>query len=101
LAEETVQRFCAILGSVCGDFALAYGAAGGVYLAGGVAPRLADALNGGGFRAAFEDKGRFAGYLAAIPTRLVTHPYLALLGAARALQMDDPPSRTPAGLLNE
>jgi glucokinase len=85
VAAETVRRFCTILGAVCGDFALAYGAVGGVYLAGGIAPRMMAELSDGGFRAAFEDKGRYAGYLAAIPTRVIVHPYLALLGAARAL----------------
>ncbi len=82
----TVRRFCSILGAVAGDFALAYGAVGGVLLAGGVAPRLLDWLAEDGFRAAFEGKGRLSDYLAAIPTRVVTHPYPALLGAAEALE---------------
>ncbi|MGC1301414.1 MAG: glucokinase [Caulobacteraceae bacterium] len=86
LARHAVERFCAIFGSVAGDFALAYGAKGGVYLAGGIAPQLADALDAGDFRKAFEAKGRLQPYLASIPTYVVTHPYLALIGAARALQ---------------
>jgi len=83
---ETLERFCAIFGAVAGDFALSYGAQGGVYLAGGIAPRLLDVLQASAFRSRFEAKGRFRAYLAAIPTRVVTHPYLALLGAAYALQ---------------
>jgi glucokinase len=85
-AVQTVERFCAIFGSVAGDFALAYGATGGVYLAGGIAPRLLDILEASAFRSRFEDKGRFRDYVAAIPTRVVTHPYLALLGAAQVLK---------------
>jgi glucokinase len=86
VAMQTLERFCAIFGAVAGDFALSYGAQGGVYLAGGIAPRLLDVLQTGGFRSRFEDKGRFRDYVAAIPTRVVTHPYLALLGAAHLLQ---------------
>jgi len=86
IAMETLERFCAIYGAVAGDFALSYGAQGGVYLAGGIAPRLLDILRNGAFRRRFEAKGRFRDYVGAIPTRVVTHPYLALLGAAYALQ---------------
>ncbi len=85
-ALATVRRFCSILGAAAGDFALAYGAVGGVLLAGGIAPRLLDVLAEGGFRAAFERKGRLTSYVAAIPTEVVTHPYLALLGAAERLR---------------
>ena len=85
LAAAALERFCSILGAVAGDLALAYGAAGGVFLAGGIAPRLLAPLNAGGFRAAFERKGRLAGYLAAIPTQVVTHPFLALIGAMESL----------------
>jgi glucokinase len=85
-ARETLERFCAIFGAVAGDFALSYGALGGVYLAGGIAPRLLDILQTGAFRSRFEAKGRFRDYVASIPTRVVTHPYLALLGAAHVLQ---------------
>jgi len=86
IAIQTLERFCAILGAVAGDFALSYGARGGVYVAGGIAPRMLDVLQASAFRSRFEDKGRFRDYVAAIPTRVVTHPYLALLGAAHFLQ---------------
>jgi glucokinase len=89
-AMETLERFCAIFGAVSGDFALSYGAQGGVYLAGGIAPRLLGVLQTGAFRSRFEAKGRFRDYMAAIPTRVVTHPYLALLGAAHLLQTPSP-----------
>jgi glucokinase len=86
LAKRTVELFCAILGSVAGDFALAYGAQGGVFLAGGVCKHLVDWLPESAFRTRFEQKGRFQAYLAEIPTRVILHTHtVALLGAARAL----------------
>jgi len=90
-AIRTVERFCGILGSVAGDLALAYGARGGVFVAGGVAARVQDALANGEFRRRFEAKGRFESYLAEIPTRLILHAHTAaLLGAARALAGKSP-----------
>ena len=87
LAAETLDRFCGILGSVAGDLALSYGARGGVFISGGIAPRMADRLASGAFRARFEDKGRLGSYMKEIPTSLVLHPYPALIGAARELEM--------------
>jgi glucokinase len=79
------DRFCAILGSVAGDLALSFGARGGVFVSGGLAPRLADQLATSAFRARFEDKGRLSPFVASIPTSLVLHPYPAIVGAARQL----------------
>ena len=87
LAGETLDRFCGILGSVAGDLALSFGARGGVFISGGIAPRMADRLASGAFRARFEDKGRLTDYLKDVPTSLVLHPYPALIGAARELAM--------------
>jgi len=87
LAGETLDRFCAILGSVSGDLALSFGARGGVFISGGIAPRLADRLASGDFRARFEAKGRLTAYMQQIPTSLVVHPYPAIVGAARGLGM--------------
>jgi glucokinase len=87
LAGETLDRFCGILGSVAGDLALTFGARGGVFVSGGIAPRMADRLASGVFRARFEDKGRLRPYVEQIPTSLVVHPYPAILGAARELEM--------------
>jgi len=86
LAEETLDRFCEILGGVAGDLALTCGARGGVYVSGGIAPRMADRLASGGFRRRFEDKGRLSDYTRDIPTSLIVHPYAALVGAARVLE---------------
>lgn len=79
----TLARFCAILGSVAGDMALIMGARGGVYIAGGIAPRILPFLKASPFRERFERKGRFQPYLAEIPTWVITHKHAALLGAAR------------------
>ncbi len=79
----TLARFCAILGAVAGDIALTTGARGGVYIAGGIAPRILPFLQASPFRERFERKGRFQDYMAAIPTRVILHPHAALLGAAR------------------
>ena len=79
----TLARFCAILGAVAGDIALTTGARGGVYIAGGIAPRILPVLKASPFRERFERKGRFQDYMAAIPTHVILHKHAALLGAAR------------------
>jgi glucokinase len=81
-SAETLDRFCAIYGSVAGDIALIYGARGGVYLGGGIAPGIVEALRRGAFRERFEAKARFKGYMSEIATCVIVHPYAALLGAA-------------------
>jgi len=86
LAAATLDRFCRILGSVAGDLALTFGARGGVFVSGGIAPRIAERLVGGAFRARFEDKGRLSDYVRDIPTHLVLHPYPAIVGCARQLE---------------
>lgn len=83
---ETLHTFCAMLGTVAGDLALTLGARGGVYIGGGIVPRLGAFFPASDFRRRFEAKGRFAAYLADIPTYVINAPYPALLGAARALE---------------
>jgi glucokinase len=83
---EALGLFCAFLGSVAGDLALTLGARGGVYVGGGIVPRLGEAFVRSPFRARFEDKGRFRSYLEAIPVYVIDTPLSpALRGAARAL----------------
>jgi glucokinase len=82
LCVETLDRFCAIYGAVAGDLALALGARGGVFLAGGIAPSIIGRLQSGGFRQRFEAKGRFDSYLRPIPTAVIVDPFAALSGAA-------------------
>lgn len=89
VARETLMRFIKILGSVSGDAALTLGALGGVYLCGGIAPRLVEWLPRSDFRRAFADKGRLSAYNAGIPTWVVTAPWTGLLGAAEALHNEE------------
>ena len=82
---KVFARFCAILGSVAGDFALALGARHGVLLAGGILPNAAQFLAASDFRNRFEDKARFADYMKAIPTCLIVEQHAGLIGAAAIL----------------
>lgn len=84
--QRALQLFCAFLGGVAGNLALTLGARGGVFLGGGIAPRIVPELNLSSFRERFEGKGRFRDYLAAIPTYVIaTAVSPALIGASRAL----------------
>lgn len=82
ICEQTVLRFCAMLGSVAGDLALTLGAWDGVYLGGGVTERLSYWLPQSDFRRRFEDKGRHAALMRTVPTVRICHPAVGLLGAA-------------------
>ena len=83
--EEALRVFAALLGTVAGNLALTLGARGGVFIGGGIVPRLGARFATLPFRSRFEDKGRFRGYMEAIPTWIITAESPALLGAARAL----------------
>jgi glucokinase len=83
--RETVEAFCAVLGSVAGNVALTLGATGGMYVGGGIVPRLGKLFTGSRFRERFEGKGRLSPYLARIPTWLITEEYPALRGVAAML----------------
>jgi glucokinase len=82
---KTVETFCGILGSVAGNVALTLGATGGMYIGGGIVPRLGRLFAESSFRARFEDKGRLSPYLARIPTYLITEQYPALRGVSAML----------------
>lgn len=83
LAAAAVDRFCLSLGSAAGDYALAHGA-GGVVIAGGLGYRIRETILGSGFSDRFTAKGRFAGMMARMPVKLITHPQPGLFGAAAA-----------------
>ncbi len=83
---EVQELFCAALGTAAGNLAITLGARGGVYIGGGIVPRLGDFFDRSAFRARFEAKGRFSDYLAAIPTWVITANNPALRGAAAALE---------------
>jgi glucokinase len=85
LCREATEMFCAMLGTVAGNLALTLGAKGGVYIAGGIVPRLGERFAASPFRDRFAAKGRFHDYLGAIPTYVVTHKLPAFLGCAAAL----------------
>ena len=84
--RQTLEAFCALLGSFAGNVALTLGARSGVYIGGGIVPRLGDLFFESLFRARFEAKGRFSGYLQQIPTALITDTLVALTGAAAAIR---------------
>lgn len=82
LAKAAVQQFYASLGSVAGDLALTLSTFGGVYVAGGIVPKLLPLLGSSEFRARFEAKGRFTDFNRQIPIFIVTAEQPGLLGAA-------------------
>ena len=84
-AVEALELFFALLGRACGNAALTLGALGGVYLCGGILPRLVTEIQNSRFRSCFEDKGRMRSYLQPVPVWLVTDGQTGLLGAAAAL----------------
>jgi glucokinase len=83
---EALATFCAMLGTVAGNLALTLGARGGVYVGGGIVPRVTRYFKGSAFRQRFESKGRFREYLAAIPTYVIVARNPAFLGVAAALR---------------
>jgi len=87
LARDALALFCRTLGSVAGNLALTAGTQGGIYITGGIVPRMLDFFTQSDFRSRFEAKGRFRDYLAPIPVRVVTRQDLGLLGAARKLAL--------------
>jgi glucokinase len=84
--SQVVDSFCALLGGFAGSVALTLGARGGVYIGGGIVPRLGERFFASRFRERFEAKGRFEPYLQAIPTRLIGDTLAALAGCAVALE---------------
>jgi glucokinase len=85
VCSRTVSCFCALLGSFAGNVALTLGARGGVFIGGGIVPRLGELFFQSQFRQRFEAKGRFQPYLQAVPVALITDTLVALTGAACAL----------------
>jgi glucokinase len=84
LCAATIGMFVDILGAEAGNLALKVLATGGVYVGGGIPPRILPALTDGRFLHAFARKGRFADLLSRVPVHVITNPRVALLGAASA-----------------
>jgi len=86
LCLQTVQDFLDILASVAGDIALASGALDGIYLAGGILPKLGSLLDRERFRRQFSAKGRMSGYCGNVPLALLRAEHMGLRGCAGALR---------------
>lgn len=80
ISRAAVDMFCAMLGSVAGNLALAIGAKGGIFIAGGILRHMPEFLAASQFRARFEEKGRLKAYLAPIPAYLVLDEHVAFVG---------------------
>lgn len=83
VSHQCLEMFCGMLGTAAGNFALATGARGGVYLAGGILPRIREFFLQSNFRARFDDRGLLAEFNQQIPTFLVDVSEPGLIGAAR------------------
>jgi glucokinase len=83
LCREALHRFCRIFGAVAGNLALTGMATGGVYLGGGIAPKILPALKMAAFMEGFTAKGRFRDFMAAIPVQVICEDEAALIGAAQ------------------
>ena len=85
LCLEVLDCFCNMLGGAAANLAVTLGAFGGVFIGGGIVPRIAELFAKSGFRARFEAKGRFTGYLSEIPTYVIMTPNPAFYGVATIL----------------
>ena len=83
LCVETLDLFVELFGAEAGNLALKIMATGGLFVGGGIAPRVVDVLKHGRFMEAFVDKGRMRSLLEAVPVRVIMNESTALLGAAR------------------
>jgi glucokinase len=85
LCNQVIDTFCGMLGTVAGNLAVTLGAQGGIYIGGGIVPRLGERFAASPFRTRFEQKGRFVNYLAQVPTFVITAEYPAFLGVSAML----------------
>jgi glucokinase len=96
LCLQVLQLFCKLYGAEAGNLALKTLATGGVYVAGGIAPRMMDFMTDGRFREAFFDKGRMRVLLEQMPVQVVLDTEAGLLGAAALAARSSPTRPTPA-----
>jgi glucokinase len=96
LAGRALDLFVAAYGAAAGNLALVGLATGGVYLGGGIAPKILPRLQHGPFLDAFRDKGRFRGLMEGMPIRVILNPHTAMLGAALVGARLLPPLQGPA-----
>jgi glucokinase len=86
VARRALASFCAMLGTVAGNLALTLGCVGGLYIGGGIVPKLLPFFQASAFRERFERKGRFTPWLARIPTFVIAAPRTALRGVSAMLE---------------
>jgi glucokinase len=86
LCSEAIDVFCSVLGTAAGDLAMTLGARGGVYIGGGIVPRLGEYFDHSAFRQRFEDKGRLSEYVQDIPTFVITAENATFIGASAILE---------------
>ncbi|MDL5032402.1 glucokinase [Pelomonas sp. APW6] len=100
---EALEVFCALLGTAAANLAVTLGALGGIYIGGGIVPRLGDYFARSPFRSRFEDKGRFSSYVAGIPTYVITAENATFKGASAILdsQLKSLQSSTGAAILGQ
>ena len=91
LCREVLSAFCDMLGTMAANLAVTLGARGGIYIGGGIVPRLGDFLAHSGFRQRFEQKGRFSAYLADVPVFVITEAYPAFIGLSAILAAAEKP----------
>lgn len=87
---ETVSMFCSLLGSMAGNLVLTLGAVGGLYIGGGVVPQLGRMFTASHFRDRFEDKGRYAEYLGAVPVYVIRTALPAFIGLIHSFEEPGP-----------
>jgi glucokinase len=85
LCVEVLECFCGMLGGAAANLAVTLGAFGGIFIGGGIVPRMGEWFRASPFRARFEAKGRFSSYLADIPTYVISTPHVAFDGVANIL----------------
>jgi glucokinase len=85
LCIETLECFCGMLGGAAANLAVTLGAFGGIFIGGGIVPRMGEWFKSSPFRARFEAKGRFSDYIADIPTYVISTPHVAFDGVATIL----------------
>ena len=93
LAARALDLFVSLYGAAAGDLALVARATAGVYLGGGIAPRILPRLRDGAFLRAFRDKGRLTPFLERIPVKVILEPKTALIGAAACAAHERKPRR--------
>lgn len=85
ICRATLSAFCDMLGTLAGNLAITLGTTGGIYIGGGIVPRMGQFFHESNFRYRFEHKGRLTHYLSQIPTYVITDPYPAFIGISALL----------------